>query len=138
MRSAAVVAVLCLASWSAALEAEEIWVFTAANAATMQDMDSADRVWVLGDIDAPFRGLRFDDPGDAVAARRLAAARIQSPAGQAAIEEVKGFGAAMVMAWRYGIEKLPAVLVDRRYVVYGERSVAAAVSHIERYRSDEK
>lgn len=38
-------------------------------------------------------------------------------------------------AWNLGVAKLPAVVVDRRYVVYGQPDVAAAVTSIERYRS---
>lgn len=37
-------------------------------------------------------------------------------------------------AWSLGIAKLPAIVVDRRYVVYGETDVAHAVSRIEAYR----
>lgn len=38
-------------------------------------------------------------------------------------------------AWGLGIAKLPAVVVDRRYVVYGEPDVARAVARIDAYRS---
>lgn len=38
-------------------------------------------------------------------------------------------------AWSLGVAKLPAVVVDRRYVVYGQPDVAAAVASIELYRS---
>lgn len=38
-------------------------------------------------------------------------------------------------AWNLGVAKLPAVVVDRQYVVYGQPDVAAAVASIERYRS---
>ncbi len=37
-------------------------------------------------------------------------------------------------AWGLGIAKLPAVVVDRRYVVYGESDVARAAARIETYR----
>ncbi|ARP93432.1 MAG: TIGR03757 family integrating conjugative element protein [Gammaproteobacteria bacterium] len=38
-------------------------------------------------------------------------------------------------AWGLGIVKIPAVVVDRRYVVYGEPDVARAVARIDAYRS---
>ncbi|KTT00718.1 hypothetical protein NS376_14810 [Pseudomonas oryzihabitans] len=38
-------------------------------------------------------------------------------------------------AWSLGVTKLPAVVVDRQYVVYGQPDVAAAVASIERFRS---
>lgn len=41
----------------------------------------------------------------------------------------------IVEAWILGITKIPAVVVDRRYVVYGQRDVNRAVALIEEYRS---
>ncbi|MCD9007482.1 TIGR03757 family integrating conjugative element protein [Luteimonas sp. XNQY3] len=38
-------------------------------------------------------------------------------------------------AWSLGVAKLPAVVVDRRYVVYGEPDTARAVARIEAFRS---
>lgn len=37
-------------------------------------------------------------------------------------------------AWSLGVTSIPAVVVDRRYVVYGEPDVARAVSRIEQHR----
>ena len=34
-------------------------------------------------------------------------------------------------AWRLGVTKLPAVVVDRRFVVYGDADVRRAVAHID-------
>ena len=39
-------------------------------------------------------------------------------------------------AWSLGVAKIPAVVVGRRYVVYGEADVARAVAHISTYRSE--
>lgn len=38
-------------------------------------------------------------------------------------------------AWGLGIAKIPAVVIDRRYVVYGEPDVPHAVARIDAYRS---
>ena len=40
----------------------------------------------------------------------------------------------VAQAWGLGITKVPAVVVDRRYVVYGESDVARAAARIETYR----
>lgn len=40
----------------------------------------------------------------------------------------------VTQAWGLGIAKVPAVVVDRRYVVYGESDVARAAARIETYR----
>ncbi|EEZ3328991.1 MULTISPECIES: TIGR03757 family integrating conjugative element protein [Pseudomonas] len=37
-------------------------------------------------------------------------------------------------AWSVGVEKLPAVVVDRKYVVYGQPNVALALQAIEHSR----
>ncbi|EBY9794312.1 TIGR03757 family integrating conjugative element protein [Salmonella enterica subsp. enterica serovar Minnesota] len=37
-------------------------------------------------------------------------------------------------AWSLGITTIPAVVVDQRYVVYGEADVARAIARIERHR----
>ncbi|MBS7560169.1 TIGR03757 family integrating conjugative element protein [Pseudomonas sp. RC4D1] len=41
-------------------------------------------------------------------------------------------------AWQQGITSLPAVVVDRRYVVYGEPNVQRALQTIEAFRSSER
>ncbi|MQT88068.1 TIGR03757 family integrating conjugative element protein [Pseudomonas nabeulensis] len=40
----------------------------------------------------------------------------------------------VVDAWSMGIITIPAVIVDQRYVVYGEPDVAKAVAHIDAHR----
>lgn len=37
-------------------------------------------------------------------------------------------------AWRVGVTKIPAVVVDQRYVIYGDADVAHAVARIQAYR----
>ncbi len=41
-------------------------------------------------------------------------------------------------AWSLGITKIPAVVVDRRFVVYGEPDLRRALAQIEHYRSGHK
>ena len=40
-------------------------------------------------------------------------------------------------AWSLGITSIPAVVVDQRYVVYGEPDVARAVARIEQHRRNQ-
>uniref|UniRef100_UPI0038B3A61E TIGR03757 family integrating conjugative element protein n=1 Tax=Collimonas silvisoli TaxID=2825884 RepID=UPI0038B3A61E len=40
----------------------------------------------------------------------------------------------VVDAWSLGVQKVPAVVVDKRYVVYGETDVARAVARIAQHR----
>ena len=41
-------------------------------------------------------------------------------------------------AWSLGIIKVPAVVVDRRYVVYGETDVARAFARIEQHKREQR
>lgn len=40
-------------------------------------------------------------------------------------------------AWSVGVTKVPAVVVDRKYVVYGETNVQRALDRVEEYRRTE-
>ena len=40
----------------------------------------------------------------------------------------------VVDAWNLGITKLPAIVVERRYVVYGDADVSRAITTIEAYK----
>jgi len=44
----------------------------------------------------------------------------------------------VVEAWSLGITKIPAVIVDRKYVVYGVQDVDRVVAMIEQYRSAQR
>jgi len=41
-------------------------------------------------------------------------------------------------AWALGVQKIPAVVVDRKYVVYGEADVVKALEAIRQYREQEQ
>ena len=48
--------------------------------------------------------------------------------------QLKSSAEAVAMAWQFGIDKLPAVLVDYQYVVYGDFDAKNALARIEAYR----
>ena len=74
-----------------------------------------------------------DDPERALAEARR---RMATPAGRAALARIAAAAAGNALAGRLGIEKLPAVVVDGRYVVYGVRDVARAVERIRAWRAE--
>lgn len=43
----------------------------------------------------------------------------------------------VVDAWSLGITKIPAIVVDERYVVYGDADVSRALASIEAYKRDQ-
>lgn len=111
-----------------------VWVFTADRLPPLQHVDQADRLFVLDHADDALGRLSFPNPGSEAAAKDKALLIIQSPRGQAAIARMRESAEATTVAWMHGIEKLPAVLVDEQYVVYGVFDVAAAIDQIARYR----
>ena len=112
-----------------------VWVFTADRLPALQNGDQADRLFVLDHADNALRRLSFPNPGSEVAARDRAMVILQSPSGQAAIARMRNSAEATTVAWHYGIEKLPAVLVDEQYVVYGVYDVESAIAQVASYRN---
>ena len=74
-----------------------------------------------------------DDPERALAEARR---RLETPAGRATLARLAEAAAGNALAGRLGIEKLPAVVVDGRYVVYGVRDVARAVERVAAWRAE--
>ncbi|MFC3941593.1 TIGR03757 family integrating conjugative element protein [Pseudomonas gingeri] len=60
---------------------------------------------------------------------------LTTPAGKQLQKDLASAQQGVTDAWSLGIKKIPAVVVDRSYVVYGEPDVAKAVGLIDRARS---
>ncbi|MEM9257656.1 MAG: TIGR03757 family integrating conjugative element protein [Pseudomonadota bacterium] len=112
-------------------------VFTAKSLPPLIGVDPEHTVFILDGVENELASMRFAYPGSEEAAKKMALARVNSPAFQASIERIKVSGQALVQAWVMGIEKLPAVLVDDQYVVYGQWDVNAALETIREYRANE-
>ncbi|WP_082810632.1 TIGR03757 family integrating conjugative element protein [Pseudomonas sp. ABFPK] len=66
----------------------------------------------------------------ALAAKQLMA----TPAGADLMQQLAAAQQGNADAWSVGVSKVPAVVVDRRYVVYGQPDVAAAIQTINQAR----
>ena len=127
-----------LASWGVVLS-----VFsTAATAAEVLVItDSGHPVLVAAgarviELDLPARieaELAAGLPADPARASAIVQQRLRE-GGQALQRRIGRAYQDVAEAWGLGIAKLPAVVVDRRYVVYGESDVARAAARIETYR----
>ncbi|WP_159954114.1 TIGR03757 family integrating conjugative element protein [Pseudomonas sp. R76] len=109
--------------------------------------------WVITDqahpVSAPtgVRIIRLDDqqrleellsrqlPADPRQAEATIQHFLSSPAGKRLQSELAQAQQGVTDAWSVGVAKIPAVVVDRRYVVYGETDVSKAVAQIDRARS---
>lgn len=112
-----------------------VWVFTTAELPPVRQLELSSRVIVLNDATISLRGLSFSYPGSSDAAKQQALSVINSPQGQTAMRTLHQNMQDVVLAWQLGIEKLPAVIVDQRYVVYGVYDVAAALDKVHGYQN---
>lgn len=115
-----------------ASDAAEIWVVTdsahpvhAPRGVRVTELDAATRIE---------RELAIQLPADTSRAAALVQQRM-ARGGFALQRELAAAYQGVIDAWSAGVTKIPAVIVDRRYIVYGERDVERAVRTIERYRS---
>lgn len=123
---------------SASEPPESVWVFTTAQLPALRRMDLATEVFFLDDIDKRLKDVAFTNPGNDERARQHATAILNSPRGQALLGHIKRNAQAVAMAWQSGIEKLPAVLVDEHFVVYGDYDVQSALHRVRQHRHHEK
>lgn len=72
-------------------------------------------------------------PADPGRATTLLQQRLRD-SGEALQRELAAAYQGVADAWSLGVTTLPAVVLDRRYVVYGESDVAKAVARVEAYR----
>lgn len=104
-------------------------------------------VWVITDRWHPVRGeadrlTELDAPKciEAELSRRLpkdpqeARAQVQGRLRADAHRRLVQAYQDVAEAWRLGVDKILAVVVDRRYVVYGETDVTRAVARVEQWR----
>lgn len=117
---------------------QTVWVFTTEQLPTLRHLDLASEVFVLDDIEPTLSALSFRFPGSEEKARARANTLLNSSSGLHLLDELKSNSNAVAMAWQSGIAKLPAVLVDRMYVVYGEYDIGRALQRVAHYRNNSR
>lgn len=88
-------------------------------------------------LDEPARieaQLAADLPADPSRSAAIVRERLEQ-GGEALQQRIMAGYQGVVDAWSLGVVTVPAVIVDGRYVVYGEPDVAKALARIEAYRS---
>lgn len=128
-----VASILCvsLGLASQAANAGEVTVFTdrsvilkSVENATVVRLDAAQEVEAR---------LAVDLPADPQRAQAIVQERLQLGGSQLQRDLAAAYKG-VADAWSLSISTVPAVVVDRRYVIYGEPDVAKAVARIEAYR----
>lgn len=88
------------------------------------------------ELDAPARieaELAANLPADPAQAAAIVRQRLQD-GGTPLQRRLANAYQGLTDTWSLGVTKIPAVVVDRRYVVYGETDVPRALARIEEYR----
>lgn len=116
---------------SLSANANEVWAVTdqahpviAAGSARVIALDAP------AQIETELSGQLSENPGQATAQVRSRLAANARDLQQRLTAAYQG----VADAWSLSITRIPAVVVDRRYVVYGEPDVSKAVARIEAYR----
>ncbi|WP_110689433.1 TIGR03757 family integrating conjugative element protein [Salinicola endophyticus] len=124
---------LCLLVWSHAAIAG-VEVFTTADEPVINVPSDA----AVIELDAPARldaRISQDLPADPKRAEQILKARMSKPGWQQTLQKYGQLYQGLARAWMLGVEKLPAVVVDSRYVVYGQADVGAALQEIRQARA---
>ncbi len=126
--------------WLAAIGLSALLAAGAVHAETWVVTDQAHPITGQADrlilLDAPARiegELASGLPSDPARAERIARERL-SQGGADLQRRIALAYQGVVDAWSLGITSIPAVVVDQRYVVYGEPDVARAVARIQQHR----
>ncbi|MCS3473008.1 integrating conjugative element protein (TIGR03757 family) [Pseudomonas sp. JUb42] len=110
----------------------ETWVFTDSHHPTQSGPGV--RVILLDDVDRLQEKLSQGLPADPQQAMAIVRQRMQSPDGQRLQKDLAVAQQGTADAWSLGIAKIPAVVIDRQFVIYGEPNVPLAEQQIARYR----
>lgn len=129
----AVASALCIALGmdSQAASASEVTVFTD-RSVTLKSADNANVVH-LDAAQEIETSLAADLPADPHRAQDIVLGRLQQGSSQLQ-RDLASAWQGVADAWSLSVSTVPAVVVDRRYVIYGEPDVARAVARIEAYR----
>ncbi|ENQ3161588.1 TIGR03757 family integrating conjugative element protein [Pseudomonas aeruginosa] len=129
-RSAWLVAGIAILALAARAAAAEVWVVTDSHHPVL---GQADRHLILDAAAVLEADLAANLPSDPERASAIVQRRLK----QGGTDLQRRIGTAyqgIADAWSLGVTKVPAIVVDRRYVVYGETDVARAVARIDQYR----
>ncbi|NRB54917.1 MAG: TIGR03757 family integrating conjugative element protein [Salinicola sp.] len=135
LRPLAVLSSLCLLAWGQTAVAG-VEVFTIAGEPVVNVPASA----AVVELDAPARldaRLSQDLPADPSRAKQMLQSRMNDPEWQRTLQDYGQLYQGVARAWMLGIERVPAVVVDSQYVVYGEPDISRALEEIEQARGEQ-
>ncbi|NYT62834.1 TIGR03757 family integrating conjugative element protein [Alcaligenaceae bacterium] len=124
---------LTAALFACTATAADVWVITDLQHPAQGTPDR------LIELDAPARieaDLSADLPSDSRQAAELVRHRLKQ-GGPLLQQRLAGAYQGVADAWSLGITTIPAIVVDQRYVIYGESNLDQALTRIEQYRKEQ-
>lgn len=106
--------------------ADSVLVFTTTERPVTESQKIKSQTYRLDDANNALRVLDRKLPGTFDAAYAELQKRMNAASGRAALESLDKSYQGVVLAWELGVERLPAIVFDRQYVVYGVTSVDKA------------
>ncbi|APQ05715.1 MULTISPECIES: TIGR03757 family integrating conjugative element protein [Pseudomonas syringae group] len=110
----------------------ETWVITDRNHPVK--VPSGARLILLDDSESLEAKLSEGLPADPHRAAAIMQQRLRSNDAQRLQQDLVAAQQGLVDAWSVGVTKIPAVVVDRKYVVYGDTDVGSATQSIARWK----
>lgn len=110
----------------------ETWVIT--DRSHPIQVPSGARLILLDDSERLETKLSEGLPADPQRAAAIMQQRLRSSDAQRLQQDLVAAQQNVVDAWTVGVTKIPAVVVDRKYVVYGETDVGSATQRIARWK----
>lgn len=120
--------------WSGISVAQEVWVITRSGN-PLQGTHAPMRVIELDAAQRIETELAAGLPSDPRQAEPIVRRRLQE-GGSALQQRMRTAYQGITDAWSLGITSIPAVVVDQRYVIYGEPDLDRALARIARYRKE--
>lgn len=125
-------ALLLLSTLTYAHAQAETWVVTDSHHPV--EYGPGVRVILLDESERLQQKLSEGLPADPQQAMAIVRQRMQSADGKRLQKDLAIAQQGTADAWSLGIAKVPAVVIDRQYVIYGEPNVPLAEQQISRYR----
>jgi integrating conjugative element protein (TIGR03757 family) len=119
---------------SGAAVAQEVWVITDSK----QPLQGAHQPARVIELDAARRiqaNLSANLPADPQQAASIVRQRLKD-GGTRLQQQMQTAYQGVADSWSMGVTTIPAVVVDRRYVIYGETDIDRAIARIAQYRKE--
>lgn len=105
----------------------DVRVFTTSFMAVDDQSNRANAIYYLDDVERALASLAKGLPTELSVAEAVTQRRLNTAEGRSTLQQLQTAFDGLVRAWSHDIEKLPAILINDQYVIYGIRDVDEAL-----------